>query len=303
MTMEDRTAVVGVFERREDADRAVEALQHDGFPDDRIGFAVRGGGDTPEGATDSAVTGAGEGAATGLLTGGVIGGLLGAAASGLIPGIGPVLAGGILASVLGGAAVGAAAGGLLGALMGLGVPEEEARYYQNEFEAGRIIVTVRANGRSAEARSILDSHGAYDVHGGAVRGSTATESVASPRPAAGLSTSAPSMHVDPTTGTSATSGHSWDDVSATYRDAWDHQHGESSGLRWQDEEAGYRYGYEMSHDPRYQDREWDDIEPEMRTGYGEWSNRYGYRYDDENVWDRIKDTVRSTFTHAQHRVS
>src|SRR5215212_5285563 len=64
MTMEERTAVVGVFEHREDADRAVEALRHDGFPDDRIGFAVRGGGDPPEGAADATTAGAGESAAT-----------------------------------------------------------------------------------------------------------------------------------------------------------------------------------------------------------------------------------------------
>jgi hypothetical protein len=303
MTMEDRTAVVGVFEHREDADRAVDALRHAGFPDDRIGFAVRGGGDAPEGATDAATAGAGEGAATGLLTGGVIGGLLGAAASGLIPGIGPVLAGGILASVLGGAAVGAAAGGLLGALMGMGVPEEEARYYQGEFEAGRIIVTVRANGRSADARSILDSHGANDVHGGSVRESAATETVVSPGATSDFTSSMEPPRMDPTTGTASMPGHGWDEVSATYRDAWDRQYGESSGRRWQDEEAGYRYGYEMSHDPRYQDREWDEIEPELSSGYSTWSNHYGYRSDDENAWDRIKDTVRSTFTHARHRVA
>ena len=46
----------------------------------------------------------------------------------------------------------------------LGVPEEEARYYQNELDAGRIIVTVQADARQQDARVILESNGAYDIH-------------------------------------------------------------------------------------------------------------------------------------------
>jgi uncharacterized protein (TIGR02271 family) len=81
----------------------------------------------------------------------------------LIPGFGPAIAGGILAATLGGAAIGAAAGGLLGALTGMGVPEEEARYYESEFQAGRIILTVQADGRRDEAINILRRYGAYDA--------------------------------------------------------------------------------------------------------------------------------------------
>jgi uncharacterized protein (TIGR02271 family) len=55
-------------------------------------------------------------------------------------------------------------GGLIGALVGAGVPEEEAGYYEGEFKAGRTIVTVTADGREDEARSILRHFGAYDVH-------------------------------------------------------------------------------------------------------------------------------------------
>ena len=46
----------------------------------------------------------------------------------------------------------------------LGLTEEEAQYYQNELDAGRIIVTVQADGRQEEARSILESNGAYDFN-------------------------------------------------------------------------------------------------------------------------------------------
>src|SRR3954454_12612359 len=130
--MNNRPTVVGVFDNRADAERAVNELHRAGFRDDQIGYATRGddvrtGGRAIEG-TDTGE--AGTGAATGALGGGVVGGILGALATGLIPGIGPVIAGGILAGVLGGVAVGAATGGLFGALVGsMDVPEDEARYY------------------------------------------------------------------------------------------------------------------------------------------------------------------------------
>ena len=96
--------------------------------------------------------------------------------AGVIPVIGPVIAGGTLAVILANAAGGAAIGGLLGALTGAGIPEEEARYYQGEFEAGRTLVTVTADGRYDEAVVILRRHGAYDMQTAASRtsGTTAT---------------------------------------------------------------------------------------------------------------------------------
>jgi uncharacterized protein (TIGR02271 family) len=166
----NQSTVVGVFDNRDQADRAVEELRRMGFRDDQIGYAMRGGDNTVAESTGNA---AGEG----LATGAVIGGLVGAAAALLIPGIGPVVAGGVLASVLGGAAVGAAAGGILGALVGMGIPEDEATYYEGEFQAGRILVTVKADTRAAEAREVLRRFGAYDVEnrgGGGTDRMTAT---------------------------------------------------------------------------------------------------------------------------------
>lgn len=55
-------------------------------------------------------------------------------------------------------------GSIVDELKRLGVPEDEARYYQNELDAGRIIVTVQADGRQEDARAILESNGAYDIH-------------------------------------------------------------------------------------------------------------------------------------------
>ena len=46
-------------------------------------------------------------------------------------------------------------------LVGLGVSRDDASYYQREFEAGRDIVAVLADGRMQEATSILARHGGY----------------------------------------------------------------------------------------------------------------------------------------------
>ncbi|HKH82857.1 MAG TPA: YsnF/AvaK domain-containing protein, partial [Gemmatimonadales bacterium] len=90
---------------------------------------------------------------------GVIGLLAGVGAL-AIPGIGPIIAGGALASTLAGAGIGAAAGGLLGALMGMGIPEEDARHFDEGFKAGGTLVTVNAAGREHEARECLYEAGA-----------------------------------------------------------------------------------------------------------------------------------------------
>jgi hypothetical protein len=69
-----------------------------------------------------------------------------------------VLAGGGLASILAGAGIGAATGGLIGALVGLGVPEEDARHFEEGFRAGGTLVTVDAGARTPQAVAILARH-------------------------------------------------------------------------------------------------------------------------------------------------
>jgi len=163
----NKGTVVGVFTDRTRAQRVVSELKGMGFRDDQIGVISHNQdhvGTSAEGATSTKAT---EGAAVGAATGAGVGALwaLGIAA-GVLPAIGPVVAGGLLASVLASAAGGAAVAGIVGALVGLGIPEEEARYYEGEIKAGRTLVTVRAGNRYDEVRSLFLQNGAYDMHGG-----------------------------------------------------------------------------------------------------------------------------------------
>jgi len=161
---QQRTAVVGVFEDRNQADKAVSDLLKAGFRQDQIGVAMRHDeqfGDLSDAADD---THAGSGAMTGALTGLGLGALAGLGVlAGVIPVIGPAIAAGTLGVILTNAAAGAGIAGLVGALIGAGVPEHEANYYHQEFEAGRTIVTVTADGRADEATAVLRRHGAYDM--------------------------------------------------------------------------------------------------------------------------------------------
>jgi uncharacterized protein (TIGR02271 family) len=164
-----RSTVVGVFHERDDAREAIEALKDDGFAADSISILSPDKKTTESMAAETG-THAGSGAATGAVTGGVLGGIggwlvgIGALA---IPGVGPFIAAGAFATALGGAAIGAGVGAIAGALVGMGVPKEEADYYEGEVKSGRTLVTVRADGRYDDAQRILREHGAYDIESGA----------------------------------------------------------------------------------------------------------------------------------------
>jgi hypothetical protein len=161
MNTQKASTIVGVFEDRLHANKAITELHEAGFTDKHIGVAMK----HSEGVADHAAseTHAGSGALTGALTGLGLGALAGLGVlAGVIPVVGPAIAAGTLGVVLSNAAAGAGIAGLVGALVGAGIPEHEAKYYQGELEAGRTIVTVDAGGRSAEVAAILSRCGSYD---------------------------------------------------------------------------------------------------------------------------------------------
>ncbi|HEX4130410.1 MAG TPA: hypothetical protein VHZ24_10220 [Pirellulales bacterium] len=161
--------VVGVFEDPQGANRAIEQLKAAGIGSEGLGVVARHSEDldeaTPEdvemlAAEDNVVRGVSAGAFTGAGLGSLW--ALGIVA-GVLPVIGPFVAGGILATLAAGAAGGAFAGGLLGALVGLGIPEQQARIYEEALHAGQTIVTVRSATRQTEAQEILDRNGALAI--------------------------------------------------------------------------------------------------------------------------------------------
>ena len=153
--------VVGMFTNRPDAEAAIRELKAAGFGEDRIGVALQDReeqGDLRDRMETSGREAAGS-AAKGAVSGGLVGGLIGLLGSLLIPGVGPIVVGGVLASTLTGAGIGAATGGIIGALVALGVPEADARHFDEGLRSGRTLVTVDAGARTAEALVILDRHG------------------------------------------------------------------------------------------------------------------------------------------------
>ena len=163
--------VIGIFDNSSQAQTAVDQMISAGIDRDQISLVTRDADhekthdDTTE-HTSGAVKGAGVGAALGGV-GGLIAGIAGLA----IPGIGPILAAGPIAAAiggaLGGATLGAAAGGLIGALTDMGVPEEDARRYEDHVRQGKVLVTVRCDNdnQADHASNIMELHGAVDLDG------------------------------------------------------------------------------------------------------------------------------------------
>ena len=164
-----RTAVAALFAKTADGEKAIMDLKAVGIPADQIGVAMR-----DRNAQGVVVEETGAHATKGAVTGAVGGGLLGGLAGFLvgigalaIPGIGPVISAGVLTTVLGtvgatavtGAAVGGAVGGVAGALVGLGIPHDEAKYFDEGFRKGGMLVTVTAANRASEVAQILQRNG------------------------------------------------------------------------------------------------------------------------------------------------
>ncbi|MBI1918831.1 MAG: hypothetical protein HYS12_29420 [Planctomycetes bacterium] len=159
MAEKKRSTVVGVFDTRAQAEQALDELRAAGFKDSHLTMVMHHSDQGIE-VTDldrakaARVTGeskAEEGAAIGAAVGAVAGGLLG-----LLPGIGTILFWGpTLAAALFGLVAGAASGGISGALIGSDFPEKEARFYEAELKAGRVLVGVKVDGRYQDAVDIL----------------------------------------------------------------------------------------------------------------------------------------------------
>jgi hypothetical protein len=172
---------VGVFSTRRETEHALGELRTAGFDMNRVSVIAKDADSKGEIAgldvQESADNKADEVGTKGALAGGTLGGLTGLLVGlGLvaIPGIGPIMLAGAsataIATTLAGTALGAAAGGLIGALVGMGIPEEEARAYNDRVARGDYLVLVDGSeAEVAKAETILSRGGiqhwnTYDYH-------------------------------------------------------------------------------------------------------------------------------------------
>ncbi len=168
-TNEHRRAV-GIFSNRDDAQSALYELRDAGFPMDRISVIAQNldqgeqiGGVEAKSREEQAKGGAGAGAVAGTATGGLLG-LIGSIGVLAIPGVGIAAEAGIvLANTLLGSGLGAAGGGLLGALIGWGIPEDQARYYDERVTQGDYLVMVEGTLQEIQtAEAVLNRRGIRD---------------------------------------------------------------------------------------------------------------------------------------------
>lgn len=179
MALGQHKRAVGVFSNRRDAEVALRELRDSKFPMDRVSVITRdadrrddiAGADVRDEVRDTRTDNlADEGAKTGALAGGAFGGLTGLLV-GLgtlaLPGIGPIMLAGAtataIATTLAGSAIGALTGTLLGGLIGAGIPEEEARSYNERVSRGHYLIMVEGTDEEiSRAQAILSDRGIED---------------------------------------------------------------------------------------------------------------------------------------------
>lgn len=158
--------ITATFKTRQAAEEALTKLEQIGIEDDQIGLVVT---DETRGSSFNIDEGTkvDEGFAAGATAGGLIGAILaGIAGAGTIaiPGLNLVIWGSFAAG-LAGLGAGAVAGGLVGMLVGAGIPEHEARLYEDMVREGAILLAVKPadTDQKHQIRDILDHADAYHI--------------------------------------------------------------------------------------------------------------------------------------------
>ena len=166
MALTGRT-VIGVFDEAANADRAIDALQAAGFSSADIHHSGRGTASTSDG--------------------------------GFFAGVKNFFTGDDTTT-------GTTSGHVADDLTNMGVSNDEAQYYDNEYSNGRTVVSVNAGSRAEEAKTILDTNGAYNYASrrGGTTSTASTYSTTSGTPDTGYADSATTGY---TAGTTDTTGY------------------------------------------------------------------------------------------------
>jgi hypothetical protein len=148
--MAEMKTISAVFRDRIEASRAYDWLRSRGYQADQISVMMSDQTRRFYHETKSDEIKPGTLAAEGVAAGGALGTAIGATVAAIaaigtslvVPGLGLVLAGPLAAALAGGGA-GAVAGGLIGGLIGLGIPESNAKAYEDALLNGGVAIGVR----------------------------------------------------------------------------------------------------------------------------------------------------------------
>jgi len=167
--------VAGIFQSREQAEKAIQQIHFIGVRNDRIALLTPN--TTTQAAERAVPTADSEQPGIGKAMGGTVGGAMGiaggaslgaAAASVLVPGVGPVIAGAILGAAIlgaGGTVTGMAAGEALEEGLVSGLPHDELYLYEDAVRKGRsvVIAFVEHDEMLANARAAMANAGAESI--------------------------------------------------------------------------------------------------------------------------------------------
>ncbi|MEO8878064.1 MAG: hypothetical protein ABI461_20905 [Polyangiaceae bacterium] len=163
-----KLSAICVVPDRAHAETIVTQLQASGVPNGDISVIFPHDQDTASFAKEQLDIEHPQAVAAGIGAGGFIGGTIGLLAGVgaiAIPGIGPLIAIGPILALMSGAMTGATFGAIAGSLLSLGVPEHQAKAYEQKIKAGQLLISVHSDSADevAGARAIFESSGAHDI--------------------------------------------------------------------------------------------------------------------------------------------
>jgi hypothetical protein len=216
------------------------------------------------------------GAGIGALIGGIGGLLLGLGALS-VTGIGPILAAGPIAAALLGAGTGATIGGLVGLLMEAELDEDQAQLYAEGVRRGGTLVVVQAQDADAlRAEQVLERRGPVNLDeraaGWRARGWAGYRGDDEPYAADEVELEQNFYTFEP-----------------VYRRHHE-QHLAGQGRPYSQYEPAYYYGYDLVARGGYHDREWEEVEQEVRR---DWESR------DQGSWEEFGSAVRHAWEEAR----
>ena len=108
----------------------------------------------------------------------------------------------------------------------------------------------------------------------------------------------------------------WEAYQDTFKSDWSSRYGNNKS--WDEHQHAYRYGWESAQNDRWQGKEWNHAESDMKSGWHDWDSKHMHGSDmrnehkdhsmkehqtvggkAEHVWDNFKDTVKEGWDRAR----